>query len=39
MKLAYMALLDVYTEIEETMVNEEISYRVFYAKEAVSVIG
>ncbi|KAJ6301023.1 hypothetical protein OIU77_015347 [Salix suchowensis] len=39
MKVAYKALLDVYTEIEETMVNEEISYRVFYAKEAVSVIG
>ncbi|KAG5255117.1 (-)-germacrene synthase [Salix suchowensis] len=35
MKVAYKALLDVYTEIEETMVNEEISYRVFYAKEAM----
>ncbi|KAJ6301027.1 hypothetical protein OIU77_015351 [Salix suchowensis] len=39
MKVAYKALLDVYTEIEEAMVNEERSYRVYYAKEAVSVIG
>lgn len=36
MKVAYTALLDVYTEIEENMINEGRSYRVFYAKEAVS---
>uniref|UniRef100_A0A6N2MF07 Isoprene synthase, chloroplastic n=1 Tax=Salix viminalis TaxID=40686 RepID=A0A6N2MF07_SALVM len=35
MKVAYKALLDVYTEIEEAMVKEERSYRVYYAKEAM----
>eukprot|EP00258_Populus_trichocarpa_P015005 XP_006370591.1 (-)-germacrene D synthase isoform X1 [Populus trichocarpa] len=35
MKVTYKALLDVYTEIEENMVNEERSYRVYYAKEAM----
>jgi (-)-germacrene D synthase len=39
MKVTYKALLDVYTEIEENMVTEERSYRVYYAKEAVSVTG
>ncbi|KAL9366365.1 hypothetical protein Peur_037564 [Populus x canadensis] len=35
MKVTYKALLDVYTEIEENMVTEERSYRVYYAKEAM----
>ncbi|KAG6790556.1 hypothetical protein POTOM_006712 [Populus tomentosa] len=35
MKVTYKALLDVYTEIEENMVSEERSYRVYYAKEAM----
>ncbi|KAJ7981646.1 (-)-germacrene D synthase [Quillaja saponaria] len=35
MKHAFRALLDVYAEIEEKMVSEGRSYRVFYAREAM----
>ncbi|KAJ4830197.1 hypothetical protein Tsubulata_039538 [Turnera subulata] len=35
MKIYYKAQIDVYSEIEENMANEEISYRVYYAKEAM----
>ena len=35
MQVFYHTLLNVYDEIEEEMVKEGRSYRVYYAKEAV----
>ena len=35
MKFWYVALLDVYKEIEEDMEKEGYQYRLHYAKEAV----
>ena len=36
MKVCYQALLDLYTEFEETLAKEGNLYRMHYAREAVS---
>lgn len=36
MKVCYQAMLDLYTEMEEKLRNEGNLYRIYYAREAVS---